>query len=143
MMMKKIWVCAIAIIFSAGFIMTTFAASKEPVRIKGLSVHVVPEVVAKLDNTGKVQAGFATSYVKAGEYVYERNCPTPKDLLAYFRSFPSDFQENGIWVVVTNPGAYSAEEMKTREELIELCQKEKIPLFICRGAELPDGWRRY
>ena len=52
-------------------------------------------------------------------------------------------QQNGIWVVVTHPDAYSEPEKALLEALKALCRKEKIPLFIARAAQLPHGWQRY
>ena len=143
MTLKKILIYLVIMVFATGLSTHSFAAQKEPVRIEGLSAHWMPKRVTELDDTGKVKAGFTTSYVKNGRYVYECDCPTPKDLISYFKSFPVSFQENGVWLVTTHPDAYSPEELKMKDELIALCQKEKIPLFICRGSELPDGWKKY
>ena len=52
-------------------------------------------------------------------------------------------QANGAWIVVTNPAAYSDDEKQFLEDIKAVCRTEKIPLFICRGAELPNGWKRY
>jgi hypothetical protein len=66
-----------------------------------------------------------------------------KALVGALRQQPVAVQQNGIWLFVTNPAAYSAAEKSIVEDLKRLCKKEKIPLFICRGAELPNGWRRF
>ena len=63
-------------------------------------------------------------------------------LLGYFHTLPATAQENGIWVVTTNPSAYSAPEREKLRQLITLCQQQKIPVFTCRGMDLPNGWKR-
>lgn len=114
----------------------------EPKRENGLSAHWVPKRVASLGKDERVQSGFLASY-RSKDGIVRKYCATPTDLLLYFKSFPPSFQNNGIWVIMTHPDAYSPEESKMKEELIKLCQKDKIPLFICRGSELPDGWQKY
>jgi len=114
----------------------------EPKRVNGLSAHWVPTRVAALANDKKVQAGFLASYWSKGQII-RMYCHTPKDLIVYFETFPLSFQSNGIWIVMTNPDAYSPEELKMKDELIKLCHENRIPLFICRGSELPNGWQKY
>jgi len=37
----------------------------------------------------------------------------------------------------------SLEEVKSNQEDVKvMCKKEKIPLFHCRGMDLPNGWKR-
>jgi hypothetical protein len=45
--------------------------------------------------------------------------------------------------VITDPDAYSAAEKALLEDIKVACQKESIPLFVCRGTDLPNGWKRY
>lgn len=52
-------------------------------------------------------------------------------------------QQNGIWIVVTHPEAYSASEHALLEAVKAMCRQKKIPLFIARAAQLPHGWQRY
>ena len=59
------------------------------------------------------------------------------------RAQTEEVQANGAWIVVTNPDAYSDDEKQFLEEIKAVCRKEKIPLFISRAAELPNGWKRY
>jgi hypothetical protein len=105
-----------------------FAA--EPDRAKGLSVHMLPDRVAQI--SGK-SGGFTV-----GSELYV----DPGKLVDYFRSLPAATQENGIWVVTTHPSAYSVAEREKLRALIALCQQQKIPIFTCRGSELPAGWKR-
>lgn len=113
----------------------SFAA--EPDRTKGLSVHMLPEQVAQISGT---RGGFtveAQTYADASE------------LVDYFHSLPAATQENGIWVVTTDPSAYSAPEREKLRALIALCQQQEVPIFTCRfsvpssewkRSEVPSGW---
>ena len=136
----------IIVIFIIMLNLCSFLASPvfsiEPKREDGLSAHWVPERVASLGKDEKVQSGFLASY-RSKDRIIRKYCATPADLLLYFKSFPPSFQNNGIWVIMTHPDAYSPEELRMKEELVKLCQKDKILLFICRGSELPDGWQKY
>jgi len=102
----------------------------EPERAKGLSAHMLPERVAKISG----QSGGFT----VGEQTYS----DAAQLIAYFHTLPSATQENGIWVVTTSPSAYSAAEREKLRVLVTQCQQQKIPVFTCRGSELPGGWKR-
>jgi hypothetical protein len=66
----------------------------------------------------------------------------PKKLFAYFEHLPAATQENGIWVVTTHPSSYSEPERAKLKALIVLCTEKNIPIFTCRGSELPNGWKR-
>jgi hypothetical protein len=68
---------------------------------------------------------------------------TVADLLLYVRKQDAVVQENGLWIVTTHPDAYSEEETKLLGQVKSLCRKKKIPLFICRASELPNGWKRF
>ena len=119
----------------------TFAA--EPRREDGLSAHVLPKSVAELDKEGNLKYGFMVSQAHDLKAPLERPVfQTAEELVAYFSKQSKTIQENGFWVVVTNPNAYSDEEKQTVENLKVLCRRQKIPLFICRGMDLPNGWIR-
>ena len=64
-------------------------------------------------------------------------------LLAYYKQLDREIQRNGIWIVTTNPGAYSPEENAMLEQFKQECKAQRIPLFIARGKDLPGGWQRY
>jgi hypothetical protein len=68
---------------------------------------------------------------------------TAEEVLNYFRQQKINVQQNGIWIVTTSPDAYSNEELKVLEEVKSMCWKEKIPLFVCRASQLPNGWMRF
>jgi hypothetical protein len=119
---------AFAIIAVALAAATSFAG--EPDRAKGLSVHMLPERVAQISG-------------KSGGFTLEsQTYADATELLSYFHTLSAATQENGIWVVTTHPSVYSAAEREKLRALIAQCQKEKIPIFTCRGSELSTGWKR-
>jgi hypothetical protein len=112
-----------------------------PDRAKGISLHMLPKRVADL---GPMQWGLVVSH--AGDWKPEKKpivFQTTQQFLDFVRTQSEEVQANGAWIVVTNPAAYSDDEKQFLEEIKAVCRKEKIPLFICRGAELPNGWKRY
>jgi TonB family protein len=112
-----------------------------PERAKGISMHMLPKRVADL---GGMRWGLTVD--NPNLLTTESEQPvlqTPTEFLSFVRKQDTLVQENGVWIVVTDPNAYSSSEKALLEDAKILCQKEKIPLFICRAAELPDGWKRY
>ena len=112
-----------------------------PERAKGISVHMLPKRVA--DVSGQ-RWGLSVDYTD--DLKPESQQPvlqTPKELLAFVRKQDTHVQENGVWIVVSHPDAYSDSEKALLEDIKALCQKEKIPLFVCRASELPNCWKRY
>ena len=107
----------------------------EPERAKGLSVHMLPDRVAKINGGA---GGFTVTTNSGTTSVYS----DPKELLAFYQTLSSSIQENGIWIVTTSPSAYSNDERAKLRTLVRLCDEKKIPLFTCRGSELPNGWKR-
>lgn len=120
------------------FLGLLFAPSlfSEPQRSEGLSVHWLPSRVSPIEEGEKAQ----TKFMIDGSP--ENHVKTPEELIVYFKSLSAQVQENGIWLVVTHPDAYSDKEKMMKEELIKLCKQNNIPLFICRGQDLPNGWGR-
>ena len=102
---------------------------------------MLPKRVADL---GGRQWGLVVSYA---EYLKSENSQpvlqSPTDLLAFVRKQAESVQENGVWIVTTHPDAYSEPDNKFLENIKALARSEKIPLFISRAAELPNGWKRY
>ena len=123
--------------------LTAFAQSAlaAPERAKGISVHMLPKRVADL---GGQKWGLSVDYA---DYLKpERQQPvlqTSKEFLTFVRKQDAQVQENGVWIVVTNPDAYAESEKMLLEAVESVCRKERIPLFICRASELPNGWKRY
>jgi hypothetical protein len=127
------------IIFVLLFVSSAYAES--PDRSKGISVHALPQRVAKL--SGKPW-GLEVSY--APYLKPEPGIPflqSKSDVLQYIRKQDPSVIQNGFWVVTTNPGAYSKEEIEFQEQIKEVLPKENIPLFWARGAELEKGFTRY
>lgn len=124
------------------FLFFTISCSpSSPKRELGLSAHLLPKSVADLDTTGEIEWGYMVSQTK--------NLITPlerpvfqglNDLIAYFLKQSSEVQQNGIWVVTTNPDSYSDSEKESVETLKKLCKEKNISLFFCRGSNLPNGW---
>lgn len=116
-------------------------AISSPKRELGLSAHLLPKRVADLDETGEVKWGYIVSQTENLKTPLERPVfQEPNNLIAYFLKQSSGIQQNGIWVVTTNPTAYSNSEKESVETLKKLCKNKKISLFFCRGSKLPNGW---
>ena len=141
--MKKIIIAIILIILGSTSYLFYSTKFSMPKRAYGLSAHWLPERIAAQDESGQAQAGFLSSFRTEDGEIARKLFKTPEDLILAFQSFPLSFRRNGIWLIITHPGTYSAKELETKEELIKLCRKNKIPLFICRGKDLPNGWKRY
>jgi len=116
-------------------------AEAVPERAKGISMHMLPKRVADL--SGK-KWGLTVNY--ASHLKPETAQPvlqTPEEFLSYVHKQESSVQENGVWIVTTHPDAYSGPEKALLEDIKALCRREHIPLFVARGSELPNGWKRY
>ncbi|MBP7302036.1 MAG: hypothetical protein KA972_02525 [Brachymonas sp.] len=104
-------------------------------------MHMLPKRIADLQGQ---KWGFIIAYTA---YLQpEKQQPilqSVEEIRAFFSKQDRAVQQNGIWVVVTHPDAYSEPEKALLEALKALCRKEKIPLFIARAAQLPHGWQRY
>lgn len=98
---------------------------------------MLPDCVAKL---GDEHGGFTVT----NPITKERGTTyaTTKELLAYFQHLPKGAQQNGIWIVTTDPDSYSESEQTKYKELIALCIEKKIPIYTCRAIDLPKGWKR-
>jgi hypothetical protein len=109
-----------------------------PERSKGISMHMLPERVAKI--SGK-QGGFTVSY--APYLAPEKKEPllqTLKEFKAFIAKQKSEVKENGVWIVTTNPVSYSEAEKELLEQVTTSLPGIEVPIFVCRGSELPDGW---
>jgi hypothetical protein len=110
-------------------------------RSQGVSIRFMPKRAA-----GLVDApwGLAVDPLPGWKPNQSRHViQTADGLMSFFHTQTAYVQSNGIWIVTTDPDAYSREEKALLEEVKSLCRAESIPLFICRGSELPDGWTRY
>jgi len=104
-------------------------------------MHMLPKRVADL---GGQKWGLAVTYAKhlkpeANEPVLQ----SVSEFLAFVRKQSRSVQDNGAWIVTTHPDSYAESEKKILEDIKAICRKERIPLFIVRGADLPNGWHRY
>jgi hypothetical protein len=113
------------------------AGAREPIRERGLSLHLLPDRVAKVrgGHGGFTVTDPATR--KPG-----KTFSTPEEVLTHFEAMPESIKEHGIWIVLTNPVSYSEPEMQKLGILVDSCKKKQIPLFTCRAADLPNGWTR-
>jgi hypothetical protein len=115
----------------------TFAAAAEPTRDKGLSIHALPDRVAKIQG-GK--GGFTVTDPDTGRA--GKTYPDVAALWKHFEKLPATVQQNGLWMVITNPVSYSEVEVAEQTALIERCRKSGVPIHTCRAADLPNGWKR-
>jgi hypothetical protein len=128
----------ISLLFLSAILINIMA---EPSRNGGISLHQLPQRVAELSGA---KGGFTVTY--ANYLAPEKEQPvlqSADEVIAYLKKQTSQVQQNGIWVVTTHPDAYSDEEKQVLEDVKAACKKDHIPLFICRGSELPNGWKRF
>ena len=119
------------------FLLTApFLIAAEPTRKEGLSVHMLPDRVAQ------ISGGHGGFTVTTPDKQRGDTYPDAKTLLQYFTHSPASVQQNGIWIVTTDPSSYTeAEESKLRD-LISVCNEKNIPIYTCRAIDLPNGWKR-
>ena len=115
----------------------SFLVAAEPKREAGLSVHMLPDRVAKISGA---HGGFTVNDPTGKND--GRTYGDPKELFAYFQHLSAATKENGIWIVTTDPTSYSDAEHAKLKTLITLCTEKSIPIYTCRGMELPNGWKR-
>ena len=78
-------------------IVSTLSSVAQPERDKGLSLHMLPERVAKISNE---KGGFTVSApVPQGNLAALNDEAT----MAYFQKLPEAVKKNGIWIVYTHP----------------------------------------
>lgn len=112
-----------------------FAHAVDLERAKGLSAHFLPKGVAEADKSSGVKWGFIASTAETRSQL-ATNRPTFQSVtafLAHYKQLGPETQRNGIWIVTTNPAAYSSEENAMLEELKRQCKAQRIPLFIAEG----------
>ena len=112
--------------------LTAATAGTPPERDKGISMHLLPKRVAEISG-------------KKWGLVYDPSqeaLQTPDEFLSLVRRQPRAVQDNGVWIVVTDPDAYGEQEKELLTDVETLCRKEKIVLFVARAADLPHGWKR-
>jgi len=123
-------------------LVATFAvAAENPERSKGISMHLLPKSVADLGGNkwGLTVTASSSLTPDAGSTTLQ----TVSQFLAFVQKQSASVQENGVWIVTTHPNAYSEQEQNFLKQVIAACVKAKIPLFVVRASELPNGWKRY
>jgi hypothetical protein len=126
-----------AVVLSAILVMPAASAQD---RSQGVSIHMLPKRVADI---GGKPWGFTVDYSPRLRLESKRPViQTVAAVLSYIRKQDASVQENGLWIVTTDPDAYSEEEKSLLEDVKTMCLREKIPLFICRASQLPNGWSR-
>lgn len=127
------------ILFIAIYLFLSSVIYAVPTRENGLSVHIAPERSPEIFKVEK--RGFIVSHGKTPRTPTERPIfSTPQQLVEYFLEQSQEIQDNGLWVITTNPKAYNDSELNSVDTLIKLCLNKKIPVSFCRGRKLPDGW---
>jgi len=134
--MNRIAIVLLAFLVTAGLV-----AAKAQERSQGISVHMLPKGVA--DIAGRPW-GFTVDYspnlkTESASVTLQ----TVAQVLSFVRRQDASVQENGLWIVTTHPDAYSAGEKELLEGVKSMCRRERIPLFICRASQLPNGWSRF
>jgi len=113
----------------------------QPERSKGISMHMLPQQVAKIDGR---PWGFWVTYA---DYLQpEAQQPVLQsfdEFVAYVKKQTDAVQANGVWILTTHPEAYSQQEIELLETIKKTSKDKGIILFVCRGSKLPDGWERY
>lgn len=121
-------------------LVSSVALADEPQRQKGISMHFLPKRVADI---GGQKWGLTVDfrpYLKP-----ESSQPvlqTAAEVVVFAEKQDAAVRQNGVWIVVTNPDAYSSTERKLIEDVKAACKEHKLPLFIARASELPHGWQR-
>jgi len=127
--------------FASLFLIVAVCAVAAPSRQGGVSAHMLPKRVADL---GDMKWGFDITYADYLKPETEKPViQSAAGLVAFLRKQDKRVQDNGLWIVITNPAAYSDSELALLEDVKTAFRREHLPLFICRGAELPNGWKRY
>jgi hypothetical protein len=131
-----------ALLTALTILLAMFAvAAVNPTRAKGISLHLLPKGVADLGGNKWGLTVTPASYLTpdAGSTTLQ----TVSEFLAFVQKQSKSVQENGVWIVTTHPDAYAEQEKDFLQQVIGACVKQKIPLFIVRASQLPNGWKRY
>ena len=120
---------------------TAGPAAMDPERSQGISMHMLPKRVADL---GGQKWGFVVEYAQylkpePGQPVLQ----TVQEYNSFVQKQDASVRINGVWIVTTHPDAYSAPEKELLADVERSSKGGATPLFVVRGSELPNGWRRY
>lgn len=122
-------------------LLTALAVAATPERSKGISAHMLPKRVADLGGNKWGLTVSPSSYLTPD--AASTTLQTASEFLTFVQKQSASAKENGVWIVVTHPAAYSEQEKSFLDEVIKVCVKDQIPLFIVRASQLPNGWKRY
>jgi hypothetical protein len=101
-------------------------------------------VVDSRDPTGHTKSGYLISAPGETRPPLERPIVgSAAEVVSFLKKQGLQVRQNGIWLLVAEPGVYTRDEAKDIEKLKHLCKSEAIPLFICRSSDYPDGWERF
>jgi hypothetical protein len=116
-------------------------AADNPQRNAGISMHFLPKRVADI---GGQRWGLTVDY---RPYLKQESAQpvlqSANEVIAFADKQEPSVRQNGVWIVTTNPDAYSEAEQKFLEDVKTECKRHKLPLFITRASELPNGWHRF
>ena len=105
------------------------SAGATPELSRGISMHMMPKRAADL---GGGKWGFAVTYA---EYLKPETAQpvlqTSQEFLSFAHKQDAPVQENGVWMVITHPDAYSEAETALLEEIKSCAEKRK---FRCLSA---------
>jgi hypothetical protein len=119
------------------FPLLAIVALAEPSRDAGLSLHMLPDRVAKF---GGEKGGFTATDPATRQR--GKTYSNVDDLLVYIERLPAPVKENGVWIVYTHPDSYAPAEKKRLDELISKLKEKNIRVFTCRASELSSGaWK--
>jgi hypothetical protein len=136
--MNRITAVLGAVVLSTSLLIIPTATAQE--RSQGVSVHMLPKRVADI---GGKPWGFSVDYSQRLKPEPQRPViQTVDEIRSYVRKQAPGVQGNGLWIVTTNPDAYSEDEKLLLEDVKSMCRREKIPLFICRASQSPNGCLR-
>ena len=117
--------------------METFA---EPVQEKGISMQMLPERASMI--SGRPPG----IYVEYADYLaaepHQPVLRTPVEFVAYVEKQDPEVRENGVWLLLFNPEAYSDAEELLLEKIKSAAQKSDIPLFVHYATDLAGDWQR-
>lgn len=112
-------------------------AYAEPSRDAGLSLHMLPDRVAKLSGE---KGGFTVTDPATRQR--GKTYSSLPDLVSYIEKLPARVKENGVWIVYTHPSSYEESEKIRLTDLIAELKKGNIRTFTCRASELPaKAWK--
>lgn len=109
---------------------------------RGIALQLLPKGIAEVTGQ-KWGLGVLTHQVPRSTVTGDPVFQSAPQLIEFVQRQDPSVQENGVWIVLTNSRAYSAEELNLLEDIKDTFRRRHIPLFVARTAELPGGWRRY